>query len=102
METPTQTCADPAAILKNFTFLEFEILPWQNLTKFFSFIISDWIVELVEGLPTPWYHWTLKLYNLRLPKVCCAIFFLQSILSKNVCNSDRYFPKPIQQEKIHS
>ena len=23
----TQTCADPAVILKNFTFLEFEILP---------------------------------------------------------------------------
>ena len=30
-----QTCADPAVILKNFTCLEFEILPSQDLTQFF-------------------------------------------------------------------
>ena len=44
-----QTCADPASILKNFTYLEFGILTWQILTIFFGFVIWHCLVNLTNN-----------------------------------------------------
>ena len=51
-----QTCADPAAILKNFTFLEFQFFVLKILTDFFNFDrFGIFTLMMTRKYPLRWY-----------------------------------------------